>query len=169
MELHCECHGGALWWATTDNNTSRPLIHDVWKRITRLQSENGLPQYSVAVFEGRGGVHLHALFVGNYTIARRLKASKQFGDVVHVGRVHDADKLVFCYLAKERTPQAGYQREDVFGGRLSGSHRLEGGGDRVRLSRQLQHDAITSGYVRPWQHTNAKRKPYGKSPSRGRK
>jgi hypothetical protein len=33
----------------------------------------------------------------------------------------------------------------------------------VRLSRQLKRDAIASGYVRPWQHTNAKRKPYGSS------
>jgi hypothetical protein len=37
VNLHRERHGGELWWATTDNNTSRPLIHDAWKRITRLQ------------------------------------------------------------------------------------------------------------------------------------
>jgi hypothetical protein len=157
MELHCERGQSALWWATTDNNTSRPLIHDVWKRVTRPQGENGFPQYSVAVFEGRGGVHLHLIFVGSYPIARRLKASKQFGDVVHVARVNDAERLVRGYLAKERTPQAGYRREHDFGGRLNGSHRLEGGGDRVRLSRQLERDAIAANYVRPWQHTNAKR------------
>jgi hypothetical protein len=154
MDLRCGCE---LWWATTNNNTSRPLIHDVWKRITRLQGENGLLQYSVAVFEGRGGIHLHVIFEGNRAIARRLKASKQFGDLIHVARVKDADKLVRGYLAKERTQQAGYQREHVFGGRLRGSHRLDGGGDRVRLSRQLERDAITSGYVRPWRHTYAKR------------
>jgi len=162
MDIRCGCE---LWWASTDSNTSRSLIHDVWKRITRLQGENGLLQYSVAIFEGRGGVHLHAIFVGNRAMARRLKASRQFGDVVHVERVHDADKLVFAYLAKERTPQAGYQRGHVFGGRLSGSHRLAGGGDRVRLSRQLERDAIASGHVRPWQHSNARRKPYGSSDS----
>ena len=59
-------------------------------------------------------------------------------------------------LAKERTPQAGYRREHVLGGRLNGSHRLEGGGDRVRLSRQLERDAIDFGYVKPWRHTYAK-------------
>jgi Helix-turn-helix len=45
----------------------------------------------------------------------------------------------------------------MLGGRLSGSHRLEGGGDRVRLSRDLERDAIDTGYVEPWQHTNARR------------
>jgi hypothetical protein len=52
----------------------------------------------------------------------------------------------------------------MLGGRLKGSHRLPGGGDRVRLSRGLERDAIDAGYVAPWQHTNAKRsterKPY---------
>ena len=158
-------HQSTLWWVTTDHNTSRPLIHNVWKRITRLQGESGLPQYSVAVFEGRGGIHAHIIFIGIPDIARRLKASKQFGDVIDVGRVNDPDGLVRRYLAKERTPQAGYRREDVFGGRLNGSHRLEGGGDRVRLSRQLERDASELGHIQPWQHSNAKRKPEG---SRGR-
>jgi hypothetical protein len=163
MELHCKRGQRALWWVTTDSNTPRSLIHDVWKRITRLQGENNFPQYSVAVFEGRGGVHAHLIFLGDHAIAQRLEASKQFGDVIDVGRVNDAEGLVRGYLAKERTPQAGYRREHVFGGRLNGSHRLEGGGDRVRLSRQLKRDAIDDGHVGPWQHTNAKRKPYGSS------
>jgi len=45
----------------------------------------------------------------------------------------------------------------MLGGRISGSHRLPGGGDRVRLSRELERDAIEAGYVEPWRHTNAKR------------
>ena len=44
-------------------------------------------------------------------------------------------------------------------------HRLAGGGDRVRLSRDLERDAVAAGYIEPWQHTNARqaaeRKPYG--------
>jgi hypothetical protein len=60
------------------------------------------------------------------------------------------------YLAKERTPQAGHRRRDL-GGRIRGSHLLPGGGDRVRLSRQLERDAIEAGLVDPWKHTNAKR------------
>jgi hypothetical protein len=52
----------------------------------------------------------------------------------------------------------------ILGGRIKGSHRLEGGGDRVRLSCELERDAIEAGYVEPWRHTNARRsavrKPY---------
>jgi len=67
----------------------------------------------------------------------------------------DNNGLARKYLAKERTPQAGYRRAHTLGGRIVGSHRLPGGGDRVRLSRELERDAIEAGYVQPWQHTNA--------------
>ncbi len=71
--------------------------------------------------------------------------------------MHNADRLIRRYFTKERTPQAGYGREHVFGGRLRGSHRLDGGGDRVRLSRDLERDAISAGAVEDWQRTNARR------------
>jgi hypothetical protein len=38
-----------------------------------------------------------------------------------------------------------------------------GGGDRVRLSRELERDAIDAGYVEPWRHTNARRSSGRKS------
>jgi hypothetical protein len=153
------CHSSAsLWLLTTDAGTPRSLIADIWKRFTRLQGAFRLHCYSVITFESRGGLHAHIVFIGIPEIARRLKASNQFGDVIDVRRVRDPHGL-FKYLAKERTPQAGYRRKHVLGGRLNGSHRLSGGGDRVRLSRQLERDAIEAGYVEPWQRTNAKRKP----------
>jgi hypothetical protein len=74
-----------------------------------------------------------------------------------VDPVTDPASLARKYLAKERTPQAGYRRHLVLGGRLRGSHRLDGGGDRVRLSRDLERDSIDAGYVENWQHTNAQR------------
>jgi hypothetical protein len=157
MKLHCQPRLSSLWWVTTDSPASRELIADVWKRITRLQSQYHLRPYSVAIFECSGGLHAHIIFIGTSKIARNLEASQQFGDVIHVRRVTDPYGL-FQYLAKERTPQAGYRREHIFGGRRKGSHRLPGGGDRVRLSRQLERDAIEAGYVEPWQHKNAKRK-----------
>src|ERR1700740_2329029 len=46
----------------------------------------------------------------------------------------------------------------AFAGRIPGSHKLEGGGDRVRLSRELERDAVDAGLVGEWQRTNAKRK-----------
>ena len=160
MKLDCHSSRTRLWLLTTDSDTPRFLIAAIWKRITRLQTVFRLPPYSVITFEGRNGLHAHIVFIGTSEIARRLKASRQFGGVIDVRRVTDPHGL-FKYLAKERTPQAGYRREHVLGGRLNGSHRLEGGGDRVRLSRQLERDAIDFGYVKPWRHTYAKRQPDG--------
>jgi len=66
-------------------------------------------------------------------------------------------RLVPANECQRRLRLPVYRRELVLGGRLRGSHRLDGGGDRVRLSRDLERDAISAGYVEPWQHTNARR------------
>jgi hypothetical protein len=113
--------------------------------------------YSVITFESRGGLHAHIMFLGTCHIAKRLKQSTRFGELLDIRAVTDLNGLTRKYLAKERTPQAGYRREHILGGRIS--HRLPGGGDRVRLSRELERDAIEAGYVEPWQHSNARRSP----------
>ena len=157
-----------LWWLTADRGTSRNDIANIWKRVGRLQAGHDLPAYSALTFETRGGLHAHIVFVGNDQIASRLKTAA-FGARVTVEPVPDPNGLARRYLAKERTPQAGFRRRDL-GGRLRGSHLLPGGGDRVRLSRELERDAIEGGYIEPWRHTNAKRqeagerKPYPKRP-----
>jgi hypothetical protein len=143
--------------ATSNKGATRPAIADLWKRITRLQTKYDLPAYSVAVLETRGGLHAHITFIGTREIARRLQSSSAFGELIDVRPVTDSNGLVHKYLSKERTPQAGYGREHLLGGRLKGSHRLEGGGDRVRLSRALERDAIEAGYVDAWPHSNARR------------
>jgi hypothetical protein len=164
MELRCQRSRCRLWLVTTNKDARRSLIADIWKRITRLQSAYQLHPYSVAAFEGRGGLHAHIAYIGTREIARRLSASKRFGDLIDVRRVIDPRGLAHKYLAKERTPQAGYRRGHMLGGRIAGSHQLPGGGDRVRLSRELERDAIEAGYVEVWQHSNARRsltrKPY---------
>jgi len=156
MELHCQPRRG-LWWLHTHKGTARHTVATTWKRITRLQVEHGLRPYSVTTFESRGGLHAHIAFIGNREIAERLKSSTAFGEFIQVDPVGDPGGLARKYLAKERTPQAGYRRERVLGGRLRGSHRLDGGGDRVRLSRDLERDAIDASYVESWKHTNARR------------
>jgi hypothetical protein len=157
MDLHCQRSRCRLWWVTTNRGARRSLIADIWKRITRLQGVYQLRPYSITTFECRGGLHAHIAFIGTYEIAHRLKASKQFGDLIEIGPVTDRNDLAQKYLAKEGTPQAGYKRTHMLGGRIAGSHRLPGGGDRVRLSRELERDAVEAGYVEPWRHTNAKR------------
>jgi hypothetical protein len=89
-----------LWWATTDKNTSRDAIATVWKRITWLQREHRLPQYSVVVFEGAGGcLHAHITFIGNSDIAQSLRGSTVFGSIIKVAPVTNPDGLVREYLA----------------------------------------------------------------------
>jgi hypothetical protein len=170
MQLHCWPSRGrrqrALWWATVNKGSRRKLIADVQKRITRSQKLLGLPPYNTTVFESRGGLHAHIVFIGNSEIAIRLQRSAAFGTSIVVEPVTDAEALVTEYLAKERTPQAGYRRSHLLGGRIGGSHRLDGGGDRVRLSRDLERDAIEVGYVEPWVHTNAKRRRGGENADR---
>jgi hypothetical protein len=152
-----------LWLLHTNKGTPRTSISNIQKRITRLQHDYGLRPYTVTTFETRGGLHAHIVFLGNREIVERLKSSTAF-ECIRVDPVRDPGGLTRKYLAKERTPQAGYRRQHVLGGRLRGSHRLDGGGDRVRLSRDLERDAISAGYVESWQHTNARRsaerKPY---------
>jgi len=151
-----------LWLVTTEKGASRALIGDVQKRVTKLQRRYGLPQYNVTVFETDGGAHAHTVFVGNVEVAKRLRASQLFGNVIDVRQVDNPEGLSKDYLAKER-PQAGYGRSDL-GRRRKGSHRLHGGGDRVRLSRDLERDGISANYIDDWQRSNAKgsdtRKPY---------
>jgi hypothetical protein len=117
----------------------------IWKRITRLEDTYRLHRYGVTTFESRGGLHAHIAFIGTREIARRLRASKQFGDQIDLRRVTGHNGLARKYLAKERTPPAAYERSHMLGARILGSHRLPGGGDRVRLSRELERDAIEAG------------------------
>ena len=145
---------GELWFLTTPKGSTRHEIAACQKSITRAQKACGLPQYSAWVFETRSQLHAHFLFVGNRKVAAALRRSRLCIGA-EIKRVTDIGGLK-KYLAKERTPQAGHKRRDL-GGRIGGSHRLEGGGDRVRLSRQLERDAIEAGLVDPWKHTNAKR------------
>jgi hypothetical protein len=145
-----------LWLVTTQKGASRCLIGDVQKRVTKLQRRYGLPTYNVTVLETDGGTHAHIVFVGNAEVAKRLRASALFGDVIDVRVADHPEGLSKDYLAKERTPQAGYGRTDL-GRRRKGSHRLLGGGDRVRLSRDLERDGISANYIDDWQRSNARR------------
>jgi hypothetical protein len=167
MQKHCKRAGGQLWWISTAHGSTREFVDQVWKRLTNLQRAEGLPPYRAMTFETRGGLHSHIVFVGNRDIAARLQNSAALGDKINVGKVYDAAALAQGYLAKERTPQASFRRH-MLGGRIKGSHRLEGGGDRVRLSEQLKLDALEARYVEPWQPENAKRtddrKEYRKRP-----
>jgi hypothetical protein len=148
----------------TNKVTDRGLISAAQKRITRLQKNYGLPAYNVTVLETLGGLHAHITFIGDCAgeIAETLKRSEQFGDLIDIRHVYNRQGLSRSYLAKERTSQAGFRRNHMLGGRISGPHPLDGGGDRVRPSRDLKRDAIGAGYIPPWRQTNARRAKHRK-------
>lgn len=156
------CAHGELYYLTTAKGVSREIVADIQKRIGRLQHERDFYAYSAWCFETRPKLHAHFLFVGDSAIVARLRRSalgKAAGlDAKKaIQAVYDLGGLVAKYHAKERTPQAGYGRESSLGGRIPGSHKLDGDGDRVRLSRELERDAIDAALVEPWQHSNATR------------
>jgi hypothetical protein len=155
--LRSSCPDGDLWYLTTAKGVSREHVATIQKLIHRLQRKRDFYTYSAWCFETRPKLHAHFLLVGDSAVVERLKRSA-FGETIKIERVYDLGVLLNGYQAKERTPQAGYGREHQLGGRIKGSHKLEGGGDRVRLSRELERDAIEAGLVTPWQHENAKRK-----------
>jgi hypothetical protein len=159
--------GGELWYLTTAKGVSRETVAKIQKRISRLQQKRDFWAYNAWCFETRPNLHAHFLFVGDSAVVERLKHSA-FGETITINRVYDLGGLLNKYQAKERTPQAGYGRQRQLGGRIKGSHKIEGGGDRVRLSRELERDAIEAGLVGAWQRTNAKRsldrKDYRKRP-----
>lgn len=146
-----------LFYLTTEKGLSRDRIAKIQKRISRLQSERDFFAYNAWIFETRPKLHAHFLFVGDSAVVARLEAGVN-GAIIKIKPVDNLDKLILGYHAKERTPQAGYRRGHQLGGRIIGSHKIDGGGDRVRLSIELERDAIEAGLVEPWQHTNAKRK-----------
>lgn len=140
----------------TKGKTVRTLADDIWKRIRRLQIDAGLKPYIVIVRETKGP---HLVYLGSDEIEGRLQRHRFDGDV-QFDPVTDPLKLRRGYLVKERTSQANYKRQQFFkGGRIKGSHELPGGGDRVRLSGELERDAIAAGYIDPWRKTNARRTP----------
>jgi hypothetical protein len=154
---------GKLWFLTTAKGVSRETVAAIQKRIHRLQLDRDFYAYSAWCFETRPKLHAHFLFVGDSAVVERLKRS--YGTIITIGDRHHPDKPVYDlprlirgYLAKERTPQAGFGRWRQLGWRIEGSHRLEGGGDRIRLSHQLERDAIQAGLVVDRPHINAKRK-----------
>lgn len=155
-----------LWWASTNAGLSdaRVLVDKLTRLIVKQQKSHGLPQYWLRVWETDPDIHAHMIFPGNRRIAATILASK-LGAFVDVDVVTDLEGLTRSYLAKERAPTADYAlRGKLRGKRKRGSHRLDGGGDRVILSRALYDHAVAAGRIDPWARAHAKRadrrKPY---------
>ena len=53
-------------------------------------------------------MHAHIAFIGNHELVERLRSSAAFGKLIEIDPVTDPAGIARRYLAKERTPQAGY-------------------------------------------------------------
>lgn len=148
-----------------DSGEARREFERFQSQLGQAQKRAGYPQYSVRVLEVTGGLHANVVFVGDERIARRvchsfsnyMQSGYGDGQGYSMQPVFDPMELASRYLSKERTPQANYALGWHWKTRERGSHRMEGGGDRVRLSAALKARGIAAGAIEPWRATNARR------------
>lgn len=164
--------GLPLHWAVIGDDALRMESGEARREFERFQSQlvqsqkrDGFPPYWTQVLEVTGGLHANYVFVGDERLARRL--CRSFSEYMQSGYgigsgyamqlAPDPVKLASRYLSKERTVQANRALGWSLQSRKAGSHRMEGGGDRVRTSAALKTDGIAAGAIEPWQATNARR------------
>lgn len=134
----------------------RTAIDNLSRNIGKRQRRAGLPAAMITVLEATPAPHAHIV-----ALLPRDPDPITCGNMdIHVERVADHEGLV-GYLLKEVETQARHlvpRRKDT------GSHRLEGNGDRVRLSPELTAYAVEHGHVVAYARKHAKRtterKPY---------
>jgi hypothetical protein len=132
---------------TTEN------LHDLLDRLRRAigqrQRQQGLTAAYITVLEADPEPHAHLLALlpvePGPLRCRGLNID-----------IRPADDGAVHYLLKETTPEAWHAIRDRVR-RKRGSHRLPGGGDRVRLSPELRDQAIAANRVLPHRATYAKR------------
>lgn len=150
LEAHDEGEHSARWLADRLKND-----------VGQIQRRFGAPRYVVELLEGACAVHSNLILpvprgLAARSLIERVARSGVYGDHAKGQLVRDVDGLM-GYLSKEATPEAhfafGYQFR-----REKGSHPLgDGGGDRVRLSRDLEHDMLAAGKMQPRTRTYRKR------------
>lgn len=142
----------------------RALVRELKNDIVQQQARAGLPRYWVDMGEAETGYHANILLVApkvrTQRFIERLQGRAAFAgsDVLHIQLWQGSAQRFVSYCSEERTPQAAFVRGIALKPRKPGSHPLgEGGGDRVRLSRELKRDLLEMGRIRPWRRTYASR------------
>jgi hypothetical protein len=117
-------------------------------------------RYWLEALEGEPTVHSNILFPLPAHAAQyldTLRRSTIYGAFLDIRRADGTDWFV-SYVSKERTPQAHFAARGRHGPRLPGSHPLgAGGGDRVRLSKDLEAALTQERLITPRQRTYAAR------------
>lgn len=145
-----------------DEADARATVHHFKSRIVREQIRAELPEWWVAVYEGRPQFHAHLVFPAPPGLDVRIRGWRPFEPYVSgEGAVRWADDLqgLVGYLAKLRTTEADFAMRCAgvkLGPRVQGSHPLgEGGGDCVNLSRALKAELLDNGRIRPYRRTTS--------------
>jgi hypothetical protein len=125
--------------------------------IATEQRRNGFPAFMVEVLEGEPKLHSNIIAPLPRDAAKRIARSKAYSGYVDMKSVTvAAGGMVGLrdYLLKEATPQAAFKKAFR---RNKGSHLLEGGGDRVRLSEEFEAALLAEGRIEPYNRTYASR------------
>lgn len=176
---HFMRRGGArLIWIVVEAHdqgelAARKLFDRVKSDFGQMQRRANSQRFYLELLEATGGVHSNivgALPPGltARAIARRLATSRVYGPNVRAQAVTDLERLVGGYFLKEATPEAHFAAHRSFR-RNKGSHPLgAGGGDRVRLSRDLERAMFAAGAMQKRQRTYRARslEAMGQKPAR---
>jgi hypothetical protein len=142
----------------------RALVREFKNDLVQQQARAGLPRYWADMGEAETGYHANILLVApkvrTQRFIERLQGRAAFAgsDVLHIQVWQGSAQRFVSYCSEERTPQAAFMPGLALKPRKPGSHPLgEGGGDRVRLSRELKRDLLEMGRIRPWKRTYASR------------
>jgi DNA-binding transcriptional regulator YiaG len=162
---HLRRQGPAIWVVAEayekPERERRLLFRKVKSDLALYQKREGMRRVlNLEVLESVPSVHTNIVATMpnsdavDRTIGRLYNSA--YGSNVYAQAITDWDGLT-TYLAGEATPQAWHKAGKSFP-RIKGSHPLgEGGGDRVRPSKDLEAALLRSGRVEPRRRTYAAR------------
>lgn len=152
-----------------DEVSLRKTLREIKSRISDCQRRGGMKrQYSITVFEATCSTHAHILVAASPEAARllrRISDSPKFSKFDDAGNAFiDTRKVTrrgigsWCnYVSKEMSTWTRKTAGSHLPCYWRGRHRLEMGGDRVRLSRPLKADLERYGAIQAYHQTYAKR------------
>lgn len=156
--------GLTFYWAVLGDEAldmeatnARKTSGEVKSWLVQEQGRSKIPQYWLEVLEVTGGLHSNLVFPANRKIVAKMRKKwpNLFKRKKSIRWVYDWHRLAYGYLAKECTQDAYVKFTKRI--KKTGTHYIDGGGDRVRLSRALKRDALAAKAITPWTTTNAKR------------
>jgi len=117
--------------------------------LMKILSDKGFPKLWLNVVEVSGGVHANYFFIGDEALAKKLadKYNQFCKNGVGRGRAiqilnEESFESKIRYVCKERSTQTNLMQLPGYPQRIRKSHLIEGGVDRVRLSKALKKEVL---------------------------